>query len=214
METEQVKFWKGNFGKEYTDRNSFLSFEEWDQNYVSKYGISRTKMFEDFIFDLDRSIKILEVGCNTGMQLRCLQKMGFENLYGLELQTYVVQKAKEFTVGINIIEGSGFDIPFKDGFFDMVMVNGVMIHIAPEDLLTFISEVYRCKSNYILGIEYFEENYKEINYRGHQGYLWKANFEKLYLENFKDLGIVKSIKYPYVTKVNEGNQDLMFLIKK
>ena len=60
MITEQTKFWEGKFGKEYTDRNSFKHFEEWDQNYINKYGISRTKMFEDFIGTFDRDIKILD----------------------------------------------------------------------------------------------------------------------------------------------------------
>lgn len=57
------------------------------------------------------------------MQLKCLQEMGFTNLYGVELQAYAVQRSKEFTEGINIIQGSGFDVPFKDGFFDLVCTN-------------------------------------------------------------------------------------------
>jgi len=60
--------------------------------------------------------------------------MGFTNLYGIELQWYAVEKAKEYTKGINIIQGSGFDIPFKDGYFDLVITNGVLIHIAPKKI--------------------------------------------------------------------------------
>ena len=47
--------------------------------------------------------KILKIGCNLGNQLRLLQRMGYKNLYGIELQPYVVQRSKDLTKGINII---------------------------------------------------------------------------------------------------------------
>lgn len=213
-ETEQIEFWKGNFGKEYTDRNSFENFQDWEERYVMKYGVSRTKMFEDFIGDLDRSAKILEIGCNTGMQLRCLQKMGFEHLYGVELQQYAVEQAKQMTQGLNIIQGSGFDVPFKDAFFDLVMVNGVLIHIAPDDLPLFMSEAHRCSKSYIMGIEYYSEETQAINYRGNEGFLWKADYKQMYLDQFSDLNTIKSQNHPYISGNAKGNEDNMFLLKK
>jgi len=68
--------------------------------------------------------RILEVGCNVGNQLRMLQRMGFNNLYGIELQQYAIEKAKALTKRINIIHGVADDIPFKDGYFDMVFTSG------------------------------------------------------------------------------------------
>src|ERR1700751_5572614 len=125
MKTKQVDFWSGNFGKEYTDRNP-QSLDDWDQLYVKSYGISKTDINAEFIGQLDKNVRILEVGCNVGMQLAGLQRMGFTNLYGIELQSYAVEKSKEVTKGLNIIQGSGFDIPFKDNFFDVVLTNGVL----------------------------------------------------------------------------------------
>ena len=81
--------------------------------------------------DLPMDIRILEVGCNIGNQLRGFQRMGFTSLYGVELQQYAVEKAKMATRNINIIQGSGFDLPFKDNFFDLVCTNVVLIHISP-----------------------------------------------------------------------------------
>ncbi|HEX6334316.1 MAG TPA: pseudaminic acid biosynthesis-associated methylase, partial [Flavisolibacter sp.] len=123
IKTKQEEFWSGEFGKEYSDRNKW-TIEEYDQFYVSEWGTSRTQMNLEFIGNLPRDIRILEVGCNIGMQLRLLQQMGFTNLYGIELQSYAVEKAKSLTSNINIIQGSGFDIPFRDGFFDVVVTNG------------------------------------------------------------------------------------------
>ena len=214
METKQVHFWKGEFGKEYTDRNSFKDFQTWDQNYVVKYGVSRVKMFEDFIGDLDRESKILEIGCNTGMQLRCLQTMGFKHLYGVELQQYAVEQSKQMSEGLNIIQGSGFDVPFKDGFFDLVMVNGVLIHISPDDLSKFMSEVVRCSNHLVMGIEYYSPELQAINYRGNEGYLWKADYKQIYLDQFPNMKIKKSQKYAYIAGNAVGNEDDMFLLEK
>ena len=36
--------------------------------------------------DFDRDMSILEVGCNVGVKISMLQKMGFRNLTGVELQ--------------------------------------------------------------------------------------------------------------------------------
>jgi len=213
-ETEQLNFWKGDFGKEYTDRSTHTDLNSWNDWYKNLYGHSRLEMFDEFINHLDFDCKILEVGCNTGMQLRGLQKMGFRNLYGIEIQDYAVEKSKSLSQGINIIQGSGFDVPFKDEYFDLVMTNGVLIHIHPDDLLKILGEIYRCSKKYILGYEYFEEDTKEINYRGNQGYLWKSNFSSIYLREFPNLKLVKEIKYPYLLPSEAGNIDSMFLLEK
>jgi len=123
--------WSGDFGRDYTQRNP-QSFEELESIYLKNYGISRTELNRKFLDGMDRSMRILEVGSNLGNQLVCLQRMGFKSLFGIELQSYAVEMAKSKTKGINIIQGEASDIPFKDGFFDMVFTSGVLIHIAPK----------------------------------------------------------------------------------
>ena len=105
--TTQMKMWQGDFGKEYTERNA-LSLQEMESLYKRHYGISRTEMNLKFLQNLNSSLRILEVGCNIGNQLLCLQKIGFANLYGIELQGYAVEISKARTKGINIIQGSAF----------------------------------------------------------------------------------------------------------
>ena len=119
MKTQQTEFWESEFGKEYTDRNTFTS-EDWNKWYSDNFGITKDDLNTKFLGDLKKDARILEVGCNVGQQLLALQRMGFTNLYGIELQSYAVEKAKEQTKDINIIMGSGFDTPFKDGYFDVI----------------------------------------------------------------------------------------------
>jgi pseudaminic acid biosynthesis-associated methylase len=208
--TVQMKKWGGSFGKEYTLRNPY-TFEDTENLFLKLYGIKRTEMNSTFIGDLERSIKVLEVGCNVGGQLIVLQKMGFTDLYGIELQENAVQFSKSITKDINIIKGSAFDIPFKDNYFDLVYTSGVLIHIAPEDIIEVIRGIYRTTRKYIWGFEYFAEDYTEIPYRGERNLLWKANFAKMYLDNFRDLTLLKEIKFKYL---RNDNADQMFLLEK
>jgi pseudaminic acid biosynthesis-associated methylase len=208
--TNQTQQWSSEFGKEYTDRSP-QTIEIMDELYKKQFGLTRTELNLMFLSNLDRSIKILEVGCNVGVQLQGLQRIGFKNLYGIELQPYAVEVSKQNTKNINLIQGSAFDIPFKDSYFELVFTSGVLIHINPNNLNTAMREIYRCTSEYIWGFEYHADQYTEIPYRGHSNLLWKADFAKLYLNQFKDLELVKEKHIKYL---DNDNVDSMFLLKK
>ena len=207
---KQITKWKDEFGKEYTDRNA-LTLDELERMYENNFGLNRTKLNNIFIGKLDHSIRILEVGSNIGNQLLLLQKMGFKNLYGIEINDYAVELSKKRTKNINIIQGSAFDIPFKNEYFDLVFTSGLLIHIAPHDINLVLNEIYRCTKEYIWGFEYYEEKYTEIIYRGKKDLLWKANFAQLYLNLFEDVKLIKEKKLKYL---NDNNIDIMFLLKK
>lgn len=210
-ENNQLKEWKNEFGKTYTDRNN-MTVEEMNSLYKINYGITRTELNNEFLKDFDKRIRILEVGSNVGNQLLCLQNMGFVNLYGLEPQLYAVELSKKNTKSINIIEGNAFDIPFKDNYFDLVFTSGVLIHINPENINKAIDEIYRCSNSYIWGFEYFiPVGYEMIEYRGKEELLWKTDFSKLFLDRFPDLCIIqkKIVKY-----TNSKNEDIMYLLRK
>ena len=208
--TPQEKFWATEFGDEYTERNLYNTPDLLDEFYKKTFGISRSEMNFEFLNDI-KIDKILEVGCNIGNQLNLLQDQGYKNLYGIDIQPYAVEKAKEFTKGINIIAGSIFDIPFKDNYFDLVYTAGVLIHISPNDIKKAMREIYRASKKYIWGYEYFNEEYKAIKYRDNPDRLWKGNFVKMYRELFPDLVLVKEKMYPYI---EGGNIDTMYLLKK
>jgi len=208
--SKQITKWKDKFGKEYTNRNA-LTLDKLEQMYENNYGLSRTGLNNIFIGKFNHSIKILEIGSNIGNQLLLLQKMGFKNLYGIEINDYAIELSKQRTNNINIIQGSAFDIPFKNEYFDLVFTSGVLIHIAPHDINLVLNEIYRCTKKYIWGFEYYEEKYTEILYRGKKDLLWKANFAQLYLNLFENLKLIKEKKIKYL---NNDNIDVMFLLKK
>jgi pseudaminic acid biosynthesis-associated methylase len=213
MKTPQIEFWSGDFGREYTDRSTFTP-ESWDDFYRFHYGHTKLEMNADALKDLPKDARILEVGCNIGLQLLGFQRMGFTQLYGIELQLYAVEKSKSITTGIQIIQGSGFDLPFKDGFFDLVCTNGVLIHIAPDDHHAFMSEIVRCSRRFVMGYEYHAPELTKISYRGHDGFLWKTDFAKRYTSLFPELTAVYERVYPYIHQQESGNQDSVFVLEK
>ncbi len=210
--TYQMKKWASKFGKEYTNRNT-MTIDEMNNIYCRNIGITRTKLNEIFLSDLCIN-RILEVGCNIGMQLIILSKMGYKNLYGIEMQEYAVDKSKEITKGkdIHIMKGSAFDIPYKDTFFDLVFTSGLLIHISPNDINSVLEEIYRCSKKYIWGYEYYSEIYESIKYRGEDNLLWKTDFVKLFTERFCDLKLIKEERFSYLE--NPENINTMYLLKK
>jgi pseudaminic acid biosynthesis-associated methylase len=209
-ETQQLKKWQTMFGKSYTRRNTF-SLNDLQKLYKKDYGVTWTALTGQFTGGIPKDARILEVGCNIGNQLSALQKIGFKNLYGIEPQEYAVDHARKKLKGITVIRGNALDIPFKDGYFDLVFTSGVLIHINPKDIKTAMKEIYRCSRKYIWGFEYYAEKYQEVLYRGEKNLLWKGDFPGIYTGLFPDLKAVKTRLLKYL---HNDNVDVMFLLKK
>ena len=207
--TAQEKFWSSEFGKEYMERNT-LSLQELNKLYTTNFGVSRSRINKDFLGKLKIG-NILEIGCNVGNQLALLQEEGFKNLYGIEIFPKAVELAKTHTKSINIVQGSGFDLPFKDNSFDLVFTAGVLIHISPKDIKKIMKEIHRVSKKYIWGFEYFSPDHIAIPYRGNKDRLWKGDFAKMYMGQFPDLKLVKEKRYKYL---QNDNLDCGFLLKK
>ena len=210
--TNQMKKWETEFGGDYTNR-SRVTVEEEDKVYHGRIGITKTNVYETFLAGLAIN-NVLEVGCNIGIQLSILNKMGYKNLYGIEINEYAINISKEFTKGksIYIIKGSAFDIPYKDSFFDLVFTSGLLIHISPDDINLVLDEIYRCTKRYIFGYEYHSDKYTMINYRGEDNLHWKADFARLFMERHKDLKLVKEERYAWLEKPK--NVDAIYLLEK
>ncbi len=208
--TEQAKHWKGQFGKEYTDRNTF-DIDALDALYLGNFGITRTQINREILRDISKEASFLEVGCNTGNQLLLLQRMGYPNLSGLELQPYALQTARSRACNVSFVQGSALAIPFEDNCFDLTFTSGVLIHIAPQDLPRALDEIHRCTRTFIWGLEYYSPEATEVTYRNRSGLLWKMDYARCYLEQFEDLELVREQHIPYL---KNANVDTVFLLRK
>ena len=209
-QTEQIRTWTGDFGREYTDRNTY-SPAELDEFYRRTWGITRTELNQRSLEGVPRDARILEVGCNMGTQLLVLQEMGFTNLHGIEIQSYALDRAKQRLSRAVLTQASAFAIPYEDQFFDLVFTSGVLIHIAPADLPVAMAEIHRCSKRWIWGFEYYAPETTEVPYRGHTALLWKADYARLYQEQFADLESVREERHRYL---ENQNVDSAFLLRR
>jgi pseudaminic acid biosynthesis-associated methylase len=210
MKTSQISVWTENFGREYTDRNS-LSLRDLDVLYEQNYGVGRRKLNQRFLAPISCDSRILEVGCNLANQLALLEAMGYSQLHGVEIQHYALQQAQARLPGVRWVEASAFELPYPDGYFDMIFTSGVLIHIAPGDLPQAMAEIHRCASSYIWGFEYYAAEATQVRYRGHADLLWKMDYAELYLRQFADLELVRAEHLAYKA---DSNVDCMFMLRK
>jgi len=175
--TPQLGQWQGDLGRKYTDRNS-MSPAQVDDLWRKNYGISRTAVNREFLGDLPRNTRILEVGCNIGNQLLLLEEQGFSDLHGLEIQAYALEIARARAPRIGFSQGSALELPFENNSFDLVLTSGVLIHIAPQDLPIALGEIHRCAKRNIYGAEYYSQSVTQLKWREQDGLMWKMDYAR------------------------------------
>jgi pseudaminic acid biosynthesis-associated methylase len=187
-DTAQLFHWKSKFGDEYIKRNIF---RDWKLDYGKK---AFRRMLGNFKID-----SILEIGSNTGLNLRYLT-----SLTGDSVELYAVEPNKKaFSIlctekNIRLKKAwntSAFEIPLPDSSIDMVFTSGVLIHISPNDLKQATDEIVRVSKRYILCIEYFSHKPKKIKYQGKDNLLFKMDYGAFYLDNYPNL---KCIDYGFL----------------
>jgi len=180
-ESKQLGKWRGEFGDEYIKRNRA------DSTRVH----SSTTMWQKILHAAngDPPKSILEVGSNIGANLVALRDLTDAELWAVEPNA----KAREELAKSNvlpkdhILDGVAQRIPLRDGAADLAFTSGVLIHIAPADLLTACREIHRCARKYVACIEYFSDQPEEKRYRGQTELLFKRDFGAFWLDNFPDL---------------------------
>jgi len=208
LNEHQRNTWMGEFGDLYVERNKTI--EQVNASFDELLGITLENLLSSFFDDLNRNYKILEVGCNVGLNLSILKKMGFKNLYGIEINEKAIKIAKQRNPEIKFFHSS-IEKFETDQKFDLVFTAGVLIHINPESLSNIIQKIYSLTDKFIFGYENFSENLTKLDYREHSNILWKQNFPELYHKIFPNLITVKEKIYPYK---NDNLQDVAFLLKK
>jgi len=178
--TDQLETWQGEFGDAYTERNLI----DWHV---------RTPAFSHMLKGLSLR-RALEVGCNRGHNLQCASEVlgSAVEVFGVEPNRYALGMARTTAEHTFPIPGNAFDLPFKDGYCDLVFTVGVLIHISSVQLPSALNEIERVSSRYILAVEYFSEEDTAIEYRNHADLLWKRNFLKHYQTQFPNLKLLRS----------------------
>jgi spore coat polysaccharide biosynthesis protein SpsF len=170
--TRLEELWGGEFGDAYIERNRDAGAvrEPFWTSLLAQFPVGRA----------------LEVGCNTGANLRWLVNR-VPDVYGVDVNTTAVADVRKNLPSVNAVHAAGRELPFRDGWFDLAFTMGVLIHQPTESLPLVMAEIVRSSRRYVLCGEYFAEETVEVPYRGHRGALFKRDFGGIYQRLFPEL---------------------------
>jgi pseudaminic acid biosynthesis-associated methylase len=171
--TNNEKLWASDFGDAYTDRNEMFPYAKRWQFFKG--------IIEDYIIK-----SILEVGCNTGFNLGIMKTWMPDprNIWGCDINERNIAQARQRWPDIQTCYASGFDLPFRDGYFDLVFTSGVLIHQKPTEVEAMMQEIIRVSGKYVMAIEYWTETFQEIKYRGGPGTAFSGPFGDVYEKRY------------------------------
>lgn len=183
-DTEQLALWRGEFGSRYIARN------EPTAEALAMVTRMWARILQPLAGRLPRSI--LEVGSNVGLNLRALSRLVEAELYAAEPNAAARERlvADRVVPADHVFDAPAARLPLPDGAVDMAFTAGVLIHIAPEDLLASCREIHRAASRFVGCVEYFSPRPEAVPYRGHEGQLFKRDFGRFWMDNFPDLELV------------------------
>lgn len=176
--TEQEQFWRGEFGDDYVKRCQGDPLIAGNLALFSK-ALARTQ----------RLSSLLELGTNIGNNLVALRQLlpGCA-LNGVEINDRAHAQAQALGIA-QVWKGSLFDyVPQRT--FDLTLIKGVLIHLAPELLPTAYSQLHALSNRYILIAEYYNPSPVEVSYRGNSGKLFKRDFAGELLDRYSDLQLL------------------------
>jgi 2-polyprenyl-3-methyl-5-hydroxy-6-metoxy-1,4-benzoquinol methylase len=92
---------------------------------------------------------ILDAGCGEGFTLNRLREKGIGKKWeGLEYSKMAIELGKKAYPDIKIIQGSVYELPYKDNAFDLVLCTEVLEHLEkPQDAL---KELVRVSKKYLV----------------------------------------------------------------
>ena len=199
--TDQEKFWTGDFGLDYINRNNSEQLLH-----------SKVAMWAKMLRAANNVNSIRELGCNIGLNLVALKRLQPSlELSGYEINETAASQAKDFNVA-QISVGSILT-PIQDAKVDLTFTAGVLIHIHPDNLESVYENLVNGSNRYVLVAEYYNPTPTKISYRGHEDRLFKRDFAGDLIDKYG----LKLVDYGFVYKRdNWAPQDdiTWFLLEK
>lgn len=112
------------------DRIAYETFARLEDTHF--WFVSRRRIFFDLLdrqLQGRRGLRVLEIGCGAGGLLGPLQRYG--TVHGLDIDREYVEFCRNRGFE-RVLCGSGYELPFQDGSFDLIALFDTMEHI-PDD---------------------------------------------------------------------------------
>lgn len=178
FQTEQEKFWAGEFGDEYISRNK----DAW-------LLASNTALFSTILSRTRNVHSVIEFGANIGMNIHALKSLLPDaKLNAIEINAKAVEQLSQIK-DLTVYHQSIFDFA-SNVKNDFVFSKGVLIHLEPTMLPKVYKTMYENSNHYICMIEYYNPTPMEIPYREHSDKMYKRDFAGELMDTYPDLQLV------------------------
>lgn len=172
------RLFAGDFGAAYTERN--------------RAADPRKPAFFHDLFRRHGARRVLECGSNLGLNLTDCARDPEMDVWGLDIQRRAIRDAWASQGGGNFVAGSLFELPFRDGYFDLAFTCGVLIHVPPAGIEAAVREMHRVSRRFLLCAEYHDDaDEVAVPWRGQDAALFRRNYKKLFLTLFPELVLVE-----------------------
>ncbi|MFA5333559.1 MAG: class I SAM-dependent methyltransferase [Candidatus Nanoarchaeia archaeon] len=129
---------------------------------LQEYGNIESSLDYFLKFNIPKKAKILDIGCSYGTLINNLYKLGYKNVYGIDInKEVIIQGKKKYKFIKNRLKiYNGINIPFQNEIFDVILMFDVIEHI-PQVEIFLKEQVFRIlKKNRIF---IFQTPNKHIN---------------------------------------------------
>jgi len=201
-----------------TEQEKFWSNQEWGDEYIKRNSYNRVKnnifFFSKILQSTSGIQSVLEFGANIGLNLIGLRQLLPNAKYAaIEINKNACQELEKLEFINPVHNESLFDFDTTQKY-DLTFTKVVLIHINPEYLQNVYKKLYDSSNKYILIAEYYNPTPVEINYRGHEGKLFKRDFAGEMMDKYDDLELVE-YGFAYHRDNNFHQDDInWFLLKK
>lgn len=201
-----------------TEQENFWASSEWGKEYIQRNGKELIKnninFFSNIIRKCSNITSIIEFGANIGLNLHALDKLfNRVDINAIEINNQAVEELKKLDFVNNIYHESILEFETSKTW-DFVLIKTVLIHINPKYLDMVYEKLYKASNRYILIAEYYNPTPVEVNYRGHEGKLFKRDFAGELLDKYENLHLV-DYGFTYHRDNNFQQDDISwFLLEK
>lgn len=86
---------------------------------------------------------ILDIGCGLGQTLKCLKKMSYTNIYGLDIDPQAVKYCKEEGLSVSLIKDLISHLENSKQQFDFIIMQHLIEHLKKEDIIPVLTLIYK-----------------------------------------------------------------------
>jgi len=171
-QTDQERFWAGDFGNDYIQRNQ-----------GERLITSNVVLFGQMLRAANVTSAV-ELGCNVGLNLQALSRIKPDmDLCGYEINETAARVARDLKVA-KVVDGTILNKLPDDKQYDLAFTKGVLIHIHPDELGKVYDNLYNLSRRYVLVCEYYNPSPVTVTYRGVADRLFKRDFAGELMDRF------------------------------